>query len=147
MFLIKRQLLIVYPFFSSIFLSTLHWMRFSTLSLLIRPLGLQYWHSPFFKWSSRLFYNFLRALRVFSRSWSYSMLKIFLLNTNYNIYTAILQPGLANVLDKHVQTTQYGFRRKKSTAQAVHYVRRVKGKEKRRKRKPYLFNRLGKAFD
>ena len=52
---------------------------------------------------------------------------ISLLNTTYNIYTAILQMFLADVLDTHLQTTQYGFRRKKSTAQAVHYVRRVMG--------------------
>ena len=56
-----------------------------------------------------------------------------LLNTNYNIYIAILQNRLAYVWDTHLQTTQYGFRRKRSTAQAVHYVRRVMNNEKTHK--------------
>ena len=58
---------------------------------------------------------------------------ISLLNTNYKILTAILQKRLADVLDKHLQSTQYGFRRKRGTAQALHYVRRIM--EKRNKKR------------
>ena len=50
---------------------------------------------------------------------------ISLFNTNYNIFTAILQKRLSDAMDKHIQKTQYGFRRKKGTAQAIHYVRRI----------------------
>ena len=50
---------------------------------------------------------------------------ISLLNSVYKIYTTILQQRLAKVLDKHLQKTQYGFRKRKSIANAVHYVRRV----------------------
>ena len=58
---------------------------------------------------------------------------ISLLNTTYKIDTTILQQRLAKALDKHLQPTQYGFRSKKSTANAVHYVRRVMGKKGEKK--------------
>ena len=73
---------------------------------------------------------------------------IFLLNTNYKIFTTILQKRLADSLDKHLQKTQYGFRRNRGTAQALHYVRRVMEKGERTRTKT-LFVLLDweKAFD
>ena len=73
---------------------------------------------------------------------------ISLRNATYKIYTTILQKRLAEVLDPHLQPTQYGFRRKKSTANAAHYVRRVMEKGEQTNRKT-LFVLLDweKAFD
>ena len=65
---------------------------------------------------------------------------ISLLNATYKIYTTILQKRLAEVLDPHLQPTQYGFRRKKSTANAVHYVRRVMENEEKNKHKNMIRN-------
>ena len=50
---------------------------------------------------------------------------ISLLNSNYQIFTAILQKRISDALDKHLQNTQNGFRRKRGTAQALHYVQRI----------------------
>ena len=50
---------------------------------------------------------------------------ISLLNTNYKIYTAILQTRISDVLDQYLQPTQYGFRANKSTTNAIHYIRRI----------------------
>ena len=50
---------------------------------------------------------------------------ISLLNTNYKILTAILQKRISESLDAHLQSTQYGFRKKRGTAQAIHYIRRI----------------------
>ncbi len=50
---------------------------------------------------------------------------ISLLNTLYKLFAAILQRRIAAKLDKHLQKTQFGFRRNKGTADAVHLVRRV----------------------
>ena len=50
---------------------------------------------------------------------------ISLLNSMYKIYTAIIQKRLAEKLDKHLQKTQYGFRQDKSTADAIHIIRRI----------------------
>ena len=43
----------------------------------------------------------------------------------YKPVAAILQKRISNTLDKHLQTTQYGFRKDKSPADAIHLVRRV----------------------
>ena len=43
----------------------------------------------------------------------------------YKIFAAIIQRRLAEKLDRHLQRTQYGFRRNKNTAQAVHIIRRI----------------------
>ena len=73
---------------------------------------------------------------------------ISLLNTTYKIYTTILQQRLAKALDKHLQPTQYGFRAKKSTANAVHYVRRVMEKGEKTNTKTLLvLLDWEKAFD
>ena len=55
---------------------------------------------------------------------------------------------LSTVLDKHLQTTQYGFRQKRSTQQALHYVRRIfeKGEKTNTKTLMVLLD-LEKAFD
>ena len=50
---------------------------------------------------------------------------ISLLNTLYKIFAAILQRRIANTLDRHLQETQYGFRKDKSTGDAIHLIRRV----------------------
>ena len=50
---------------------------------------------------------------------------ISLLNTLYKIFAAIIQRRLAKHLDKHLQKTQYGFRKDKSTADAIQCVRRM----------------------
>ena len=50
---------------------------------------------------------------------------ISLLNTLYKLFAAILQRRISETLDKHVQHTQYGFRKDESTADAIHLIRRV----------------------
>ena len=50
---------------------------------------------------------------------------ISLLNSIYKLFTAIIQKRLANKLDEHLQKTQYGFRKNKSTADAIHIIRRI----------------------
>ncbi len=50
---------------------------------------------------------------------------ISLLNSIYKIYTGIIQKRLAKTLDKHLQKTQFGFRKDKSTADAIQIIRRV----------------------
>ena len=50
---------------------------------------------------------------------------ISLLNSIYKIFAAIIQKRLAEGLDVYLQKTQYGFRQKKGTADALHYVRRM----------------------
>merc|ERR1712086_1143776 len=50
---------------------------------------------------------------------------ISLLNSMYKIYTGIIQKRLAKTLDKHLSKTQFGFRKDKSTADAVQLVRRA----------------------
>ncbi len=50
---------------------------------------------------------------------------IALLNCLYKILASLIQVRIAKVLDKHIQGTQYGFRKKKSTAEAILLVRRL----------------------
>jgi hypothetical protein len=50
---------------------------------------------------------------------------ISLLNTIYKVLAAIVQDRIATKLDKFLQKTQYGFRQKRGTADAIHYVRRM----------------------
>jgi len=50
---------------------------------------------------------------------------ISLLNTLYKIFAAILQRRISRTLDRHLQKTQYGFRKDRSTADAIHLIRRV----------------------
>ena len=45
---------------------------------------------------------------------------ISLLNSMYKIFAAILKHRIAEQLDKQLQTTQYGFRKGKSTTRALH---------------------------
>ena len=49
---------------------------------------------------------------------------ISLLNSTYKIFAAILQRRIAEAIDDELQPTQYGFRKNKSTADAIHCVRR-----------------------
>ena len=72
---------------------------------------------------------------------------ISLLNSLYKLYTSILQKRLSKVLDPYLQQTQYGFRRRRSTANAVHYVRRVMEKgDKNRHNNTFCFSGLGKSI-
>ena len=50
---------------------------------------------------------------------------ISLTNSIYKIFTAILQKRLAEHIDPYLQKTQYGFRKEKSTAHAIHIIRRI----------------------
>ena len=50
---------------------------------------------------------------------------ISLLNTLYKVFAAILQFRISLTLDPHLQATQYGFRKNKSTADAIHLIRRA----------------------
>ena len=75
---------------------------------------------------------------------------ISLLNSIYKILTAILQKRISTVLEKYLQRTQYGFRQKRGTAQAIHYIRRVieKGESTRTNTKTLLvLLDWEKAFD
>ncbi len=48
-----------------------------------------------------------------------------LLNSTYKIFAAIMQKRIAAGLDKHLQNTQFGFRQKRSTADAIFLTRRA----------------------
>ena len=50
---------------------------------------------------------------------------ISLLNSTYKIFTAILVKRISQKLDKHLQKTQFGFRKNKSTADAIFLIRRL----------------------
>jgi len=50
---------------------------------------------------------------------------ISLLNTLYKLFAAILQKRIEEQIDKYVQPNQFGFRKGKSTADAVHAIRRA----------------------
>ena len=50
---------------------------------------------------------------------------ISLLNSLFKIYASIIQKRLEDKLDRHLQQTQYGFRRKRGTADAIQCVRRI----------------------
>ena len=73
---------------------------------------------------------------------------ISLLNTIYKMLAAILQKRVATGIDKHMQKTQYGFRQKRGTAEALHYVRRMieKGEAMTNKTLLVLLD-WAKAFD
>ena len=43
----------------------------------------------------------------------------------YKIFTAIIQRRLAEYIDPYLQKTQYGFRKNKSAAHAIHIIRRI----------------------
>ena len=73
---------------------------------------------------------------------------ISLLNSMYKIFTAVLQKRMSEKLDPFLQKTQYGFRRNKSTAHAVHIIRRILDLGERSNRKINLvLLDWEKAFD
>ena len=47
------------------------------------------------------------------------------LNTIYKLFAIIIQERLADKLDGFLQKMQYGFRRKRGTADALEYIRRM----------------------
>ena len=48
-----------------------------------------------------------------------------MLNTIYKLFACIVQERIADKLDRYLQKTQYGFRKKRGTADALHYIRRM----------------------
>ena len=50
---------------------------------------------------------------------------ISLLNTIYKLFACIVQKRISDKLDQYLQKTQYGFRKKRGTADALHYIRRM----------------------
>ena len=50
---------------------------------------------------------------------------ISLLNSLYKIFTVIIQRRLAEKMEPHLQRMQYGFRRNRGTADAIHCIRRI----------------------
>ena len=50
---------------------------------------------------------------------------ISLLNAIYKLYAKIIRSRIAEVIDEFITETQYGFRKARSTAQAIHVVRRI----------------------
>jgi len=50
---------------------------------------------------------------------------IALLNTFYKIFAALLQQRIEKAIDNYIQPNQYGFRKNKSTADAIHAIRRA----------------------
>lgn len=73
---------------------------------------------------------------------------ISLLNTMYKLIAGIIQNRIAMKLDSKLQQTQYGFRRKRGTAEAIHYVRRMVDKGESRQNKTLLvLLDWEKAFD
>ena len=43
----------------------------------------------------------------------------------YRIYVSIIHDRIANTIDEHITNTQYGFRKKRSTAHALYLARRI----------------------
>ena len=75
--------------------------------------------------------------------------QISLLNTNYKLYTAILQKKrLADVLDPYLQNTQYGFRAHRGTlnALATLHQKNCRKTRKDRNKDTASFARLGKSI-
>ena len=50
---------------------------------------------------------------------------ISLLNALYKLYAKIIRNRLPIVIDDFITKTQYGFRKSRSTAQAIHVIRRI----------------------
>ena len=50
---------------------------------------------------------------------------ITLLNAIYKIYAKIIKNRMASIIDDFITEIQYGFRKSRSTAQAIHVVRRI----------------------
>ena len=64
------------------------------------------------------------------------------------IIAAIIQLRISTGLDHHLQSTQYGFRKKRGTADALQYIRRMVGKGEARQNKTLLvLLDWEKAFD
>ena len=72
---------------------------------------------------------------------------ISLLNTIYKIYAAMIQTRLAGALESYLQNTQYGFRAKRGTADAISYIRRLIDKgESTRTRTLLVLLDMGKSI-
>ena len=50
---------------------------------------------------------------------------ISLLKTAYKIFTHILKNRIEDAIDHHLQLTQYGFRKGRSTSNAIHIIRGI----------------------
>ena len=73
---------------------------------------------------------------------------ISLTNISYKIFAPMLQSRLSHFLDDRIRPTQFGFRKKRSTTQPIHILRRLL---EIRERQPSPFHALfldwSKAFD
>ncbi len=73
---------------------------------------------------------------------------ISLLNSLYKIYMALIQKRIAKFLDHKINTTQFGFRKGRSTSDAIFIIRRLQDlSEKTRKQVFMLLLDWEKAFD
>ena len=73
---------------------------------------------------------------------------ISLLNSLYKLFTAIVQKRLAAQLDPFLQKTQFGFRKDRSTADAIHCIRRAaEHGEQTQKQAHFVLLDWAKAFD
>ena len=50
---------------------------------------------------------------------------ISLLNSSYKVFASILQQRISQALDPYLHKLQSGFRKERSTAQALHIIRRL----------------------
>ena len=73
---------------------------------------------------------------------------ISLLNTLYKIFASILHHRISSVIDPHLQKTQFGFRKHRSTSDAIHAIRRLMDYSEITGRESiFLFLDWEKAFD
>ena len=73
---------------------------------------------------------------------------ISLLNTIYKIYAALILARLQDGLDPYLHATQYGFRKHKGTADAIHIIRKILAKGEIANTKTFLvLLDWEKAFD
>ena len=73
---------------------------------------------------------------------------ISLLNTLYKVFAAVLQRRMEKKVEEKLHDTQYGFRKGRGTAEAIHCIRRIidKGESTRKKTILVLLD-WEKAFD
>ena len=73
---------------------------------------------------------------------------ISLVNTMYKIYASLLQRRIAKGLDTRIRKTQFGYRKKHSSNQAIHIVRRITELYERHQASLFMvFLDWAKAFD
>ena len=92
-----------------------------------------------------------RVVMIFKKGDSSKLEKhrpISLLNAAYKIFAAILKRRIEGNLDKDLQKTQFGFRKDKSTSNAIYLIRRLIDKGERSQKQIHLvLLDWEKAFD